>query len=92
MHQTFVDHLCYLCLFITALWSPAGKGLLFVMSNCDFVTFPCGILGQVWYLIVLIPDLCRLSYFHRKDPLAVPIDFHSSMHDSGCHGNQWKTF
>ena len=54
-------------LFIAALWSPAGKGLnswlLFVMSNCDFVTFPCGILGQVWYLIALIPDLCRLSYF-----------------------------
>ena len=22
----------------------------------------CGILGQVWYLIVLIPDLCRFSY------------------------------
>ena len=41
-------------LFIAALWSPAGKGLtswlLFVMSNC--VTFPCGILGQVRYLIV----------------------------------------
>ena len=40
--------------------------LLFVMSNCDFVTFPCGILGQVWYLIVLIPDLCRLSYFINR--------------------------
>ena len=53
-------------LFIAALWSPAGKGLtswlLFVMFNCVFLTFPCGILGQVWYLIVLIPDLCRLSY------------------------------
>ena len=70
-----MDHLCYLCLvfvmlsrrlFIAALWSPAGKGLtsrlLFVMFNCVFVTFPCGILGQVWYLIVSIPDLCRLSY------------------------------
>ena len=54
-------------LCIAALWSPAGKGLtswlLFVMFNCVFVTFLCGILGQVWYLIVLIPDLCRLSYF-----------------------------
>ena len=53
-------------LFIAVLWSPAGKGLtswlLFVMSNFDFVTFPCGILGQVWYLIVLIPDPCLLSY------------------------------
>ena len=33
------------------------------MFNCVFVTFPCGILGQVWYLIVSIPDLCHLSYF-----------------------------
>ena len=36
--------------------------ILFVMSSCDFVTFPCGVLGQVWYLIVLIPDLCCLPY------------------------------
>ena len=31
-------------LFICALWSPAGNGLtswlLFVVSNCEFVTFP----------------------------------------------------
>ena len=31
-------------LFICALWTPAGKGLTswlsFVMSNCEFVTFP----------------------------------------------------
>ena len=25
---------------------------------CDSVTFTFGILGQVWYLIVLIPDPC----------------------------------
>ena len=30
----------------------------FVMSNCDVGHFPIGILGQVWCLIVLIPDLC----------------------------------
>ena len=30
---------------------------------CDFVTFPFGILGQVWYLIVSIPDPCCPSYF-----------------------------
>ena len=41
-----MDHLFYffLHLFVDALWSPAGKGLtswlLFVMSNCDIVTFP----------------------------------------------------
>ena len=33
------------------------------MSNCEFFYFPIGILGQVWYLIVSIPDICRLSYF-----------------------------
>ena len=40
--------LCLLCLcdrlFICALWSPAGKGLTswlsFVVSICEFVTFP----------------------------------------------------
>ena len=69
-----MDHLCYLCfvcvmflrLFIAALWAPAVKRLAswlsFVMFNCVFVTFPCGILGQVWCLIVSIPDLCCLSY------------------------------
>ena len=38
-------------LFIDALWSLAAKGLtswlLFVMFNCFFFTFPCGILGQM---------------------------------------------
>ena len=32
------------CLFIHALWSTAGKGLTswlsFVVSNCEFITFP----------------------------------------------------
>ena len=48
-----MDHICYFCLvllcfrvrvFIDALWSPAGKGLIswlsFVMSYCEVVTFP----------------------------------------------------
>ena len=53
-------------LFIAALWSPAGKRLTswlsFVMLNCVFVTFSCGILSQVWYLIVSIPDLCHFFF------------------------------
>ena len=44
----FCSVLCLLCLcarlLICALWSPAGKGLpswlSFVVSNCEFVTFP----------------------------------------------------
>ena len=43
-----ISVLCLLCfgarLLIVALWSSAGKGLTswlsFVMSNCEFVTFP----------------------------------------------------
>ena len=27
------------------------------------LSLPIGILGQVWYLIVSIPDLCTLTYF-----------------------------
>ena len=56
-------------LFICASWSPAGKGLTswlsFVVSlwACHF---PIGILGQVWYLIVSIPDLCNLTYFKNN--------------------------
>ena len=30
---------------------------------CDVKLFPLVSLGQVWYLIVSIPDLCPLSYF-----------------------------
>ena len=54
-------------LFISALWSSTGKWvtscLLFMMFNSVFVTFQCGILGQMWYLIASMPDLCRLSTF-----------------------------
>ena len=54
-------------LFICALWLPAEKGLTswlsIVVSKCEFGPFPIGIQGQVWYLIVSIPDLCTLTYF-----------------------------
>ena len=66
----FLSCVCYaICmrLFICALWSPAGKGLTswlsFVVSSCEFATFPVGTLGQMRYLIILIPDLCTLTYF-----------------------------
>ena len=66
----FFSVLCLLCLckhlLICALWSPGGKGLTswlsFAVSNCEFV-----IPGQVWYLIVSIPDLCTLTYFDQND-------------------------
>ena len=56
-------------LFICALWSPAGKGLTswlsFVVSTVSLSLshwYP-----GLWYLIVSIPDLCTLTYFHNYD-------------------------
>ena len=74
----FCSVLCLLCLcarlFICALWSPAGIGLTswlsFVVSNCEFVTFP--LVSWVRYLIVTIPDLCTLTYF-AKDHYSLMI-------------------
>ena len=36
------------------------RALLYVMFSLVFFTFPCGVLGQVWYLIVSIPDIFLL--------------------------------
>ena len=58
--------LCLSCFRVCSLLPCGRRGLtswlLFVMFNCVFVTFLCDILCQVWYLIVSIPDLYRLSY------------------------------
>ena len=37
--------------------------LVYVLFYCVIVTFPWGFIGQVWYLIVLVPDLYLLFYF-----------------------------
>ena len=82
----FCSVLCLLCLcarlFICALWSPAGKGLTswlsFAVSNCEFYHFPIGIQGQVWYLIVSIPDLCTLTFFvPGKDTFEIEVSIHT---------------
>ena len=52
-----MDHLCYLCfvfvmllrLFIAALWESADLLALVCDVYLCLCTFPCGILGQVWY-------------------------------------------
>ena len=48
---------------------------LFCDVYCDFVTFSFGFLGQVWYLIVSIPDLCCHSYFINKSNIQVKLCF-----------------
>ena len=50
------------CNLVVTLWLLLGS--LVYDGSCVFVTFPCDVLGQVWYLIVSIPDLCLL-YFVR---------------------------
>ena len=63
----FVDRFRFVFVFAilfcqchAAFWSPAGRGVIFPGA---FVTFPYSILGQVWYLIVSIPDICLLPSF-----------------------------
>ena len=60
-------------LFVAALWSTGVKELTtwlsFVMFHCVFVAFPCGILCQMWYLIVSIPDR-----FHKPPPPS-PVNY-----------------
>ena len=49
---------------LATLWKRADLlAFLYVMSSCVFVTFPFGVLGQMWYLIVSIPVLCIFSLF-----------------------------
>ena len=56
------------CLFLVALWSPAGMGWSLVCGafsrfSCVFVALLCGVPGPVWWLVVLISDLYLLLYF-----------------------------
>ena len=60
----FLFCLCYAFL-CACLLIPCGH-LLGKMSNCEVVTFLFGILGQMWCLIVSIPDLCPFSYFEIR--------------------------
>ena len=53
------------CCILVTCWE--GADLLALVGDiyCIFVAFLCGILGQVWYLIVSFHGLFRLSYFVR---------------------------
>ena len=47
---------------VVTCWERADLLALVCAVCCDLVTFPFGILGLVWFLTVLIPDPCHLSY------------------------------
>ena len=59
--HAFASVLC--CLVVTCL---ERADLLALVGGVYriFATFSCGVLGQVWYLIVSLPDICHFSYFH----------------------------
>ena len=49
------------CRLVVTCWERADLlALLYVIFSCVFITFPCDVLVQVWYLIVSIPGLCLL--------------------------------
>ena len=52
----------YMCYVVTC-WERADLLALVCGVFLWVCHFPIGILGQVWYLIVSIPDLCTLTYF-----------------------------
>ena len=55
------------CSPVVTCWERADHlALLCVIFYCVFVTFLCGVLGRVWYLIVSISDLCPLTYFENR--------------------------
>ena len=57
------------CLFLEALWSPAGEGLTSWRScmRCFLVIcyFPFIVLCKVWYLILSIAELCLIPYLNQ---------------------------
>ena len=63
----FLIFLFIRCSLVVTCWERAKLlALLYVMFYCVslcFVTFPSGVLGQVWCLILSMPDLCHISYF-----------------------------
>ena len=62
--------LCLVC-FLQP-WKADLLALLYVMFSCVFFTFPYGVLGQVWYLILSIPDICLLLFTLLSQIAAFP--------------------
>ena len=78
---SFVDLLCFFCLvfamplyasvymcIVVTCWERADLLALICGVELWICYFPIAILGQVWYLIVSIPDFCTLTYFDLTKP------------------------
>ena len=65
MFRVYHGFLSVHCSLVVKRWERADLLVIFyVIFYCVFVTFQCGVLGQVWCLNVLVPELCLLSYFN----------------------------
>ena len=66
----FLPCVCYvfvhvfLFVLVGTYWKRAGLLALVCGVSLQVCHLQIGILGQVWYLIVSIPDLCTLTYFY----------------------------
>ena len=60
---------------MVTFWKRADHLALVCDVKLLFVTFPCGILGHVWYLIVSIPDLCPFYYMGVPSNMHCPVIF-----------------
>ena len=76
LYFMFVFVILY-CLCHAAVWSLACKRLILCSPVCDvfscFITFLYGILGQVWYLIISIPDLSSLLCYIWRGTVSQPM-------------------
>ena len=52
------------CCIVVTCWERTDLLSLACDVYCSCLTFPCGILSWVWYLILSFPDLFRLSNFN----------------------------
>ena len=68
----FLFHVCnnarvLPCNTLVTCWETADLlSFLYVMFSCVLVTFPYDFVGQLWHLIVSIPDVCLLFFFRPK--------------------------
>ena len=76
---SFVDFFCCSCFYCLSCYLVCSclerahlLALLYFVFSCVFVSFPCGVLGQVpcqvCYLIVSIIDICLLPYIYSMTP------------------------
>ena len=88
---SFVDLLCFFCLvvampfcvsvhmcLVVTCWERADLLALVCGVYLWVCHFPIGILGQVWDLIVSIPDLCTLTYLSKECVTTIYFSYFST--------------